>query len=72
MKKTMLTYRTLDRFENEYKTDHYTAAELEKISDAAYVANMNRCANPEWTDIDIFNDFLRVLNIDKIVVQQKG
>lgn len=66
MKKTMLTYETLDRFEREYETSGYTDAEIEKIEDAAYVANMNRCANPEWTRADIFKDFLRVLHIHNI------
>ena len=61
MKKTMLTYRTLDRFEREYETAHYTAAEIETIELCAYVANMNQCNHPEWTDADIFADFLRCL-----------
>lgn len=61
MKKTMLTYETLDRFEREFETSGYTDAELEKIEHAAYVANMNKCAHPEWTKADIFADFLRVL-----------
>lgn len=71
MKKTMLTYRTLDRFEAEYTTEAYTEKELEKIDDAAYVANMNTCAHLEWTETDIFNDFLRVLTIHKIRVSPK-
>lgn len=71
MKKTMLTYRTLDRFEDEYKTDNYNDAEIKKIEDAAYVANMNRCANPAWNDSNIFDDFLRVLGIHKVTVQHK-
>lgn len=71
MEKTMLTYRTLDRFEAEYQTEHYTDAEIEKIEHSAYVANMNQCNNPEWTTLDIFNDFLRVLAIHKINVAKK-
>ena len=66
MKKTMLTYKTLDRFEREYKTDHYTPEQIETIEHAAYVANMNQCNNPDWTESDIFADFIRVLGIHKI------
>ena len=71
MKKTMLTYKTLDRFENEYITENYTEKELERVEFAAYVANMNRCSNPEWTEADIFTDFLRVLTIEKIITTPK-
>lgn len=71
MKKTMLTYRTLNRFEAEYITENYTAEELEQVEHAAYVANMNTCAHPEWTEADIFTDFLRVLDNHKITVSKK-
>lgn len=71
MKKTMLTYKTLDRFEAEYIIGNYTEKEIEKIEFAAYVANMNVCNNLEWTEADIFSDFLRVLDIDKITVVKK-
>ena len=66
MKKTMLTYKTLDRFEAEYKTEHYTKAQIEAIEMAAYIANMNQSAHRDWTEEDIFADFLRVLDIDHI------
>lgn len=66
MKKTMLTYKTLDRFEREYKTEHYTPEQIETIEHAAYVANMNQCNNPDWTEADIFADFIRVLGVHKI------
>lgn len=66
MKKTMLTYKTLDRFEREYKTEHYTPEQIETIEYAAYVANMNQCNNSEWTEADIFADFIRVLGVHKI------
>ena len=66
MKKTMLTYKTLDRFEREYKTEQYTPEQIETIEHAAYVANMNQCNNPDWTESDIFADFIRVLGIHKI------
>ena len=66
MKKSMLTCETLDRFEREYKTEHYTPEQIETIEHAAYVANMNRCSHPEWTEADIFADFIRVLGIHKI------
>lgn len=69
MKKTMLTSRTLDRFEAEYITDTYTEKELERVEFAAYVANMNRRA--DWTEDDVFADFLRVLGIDHITVTPK-
>lgn len=62
MKKTMLTYKTLDRFEREYETAQYSADEIETIEHCAYVANMNQCNNPEWTETDIFADFMRCLN----------
>ena len=66
MKKTMLTYKTLDRFESEYKTEHYTPEQIKTIEHAAYIANMNQCNNPEWTEADIFADFIRVLGVHKI------
>lgn len=66
MKKTMLAYKTLDRFEAEYKTEQYTKAQIEAIELAAYIANMNRSAHRDWTDNDIFADFLRILDIDHI------
>lgn len=66
MKKTMLTYKTLDRFEREYKTEQYTPEQIKTIEHAAYVANMNQCNNPNWTESDIFADFIRVLGIHKI------
>lgn len=70
MKKTMLTCETLDRFEKEYKTEQYTETQIETIERAAYVANMNRNAHPEWTKDDIFADFLRVLGIDHIETEK--
>jgi hypothetical protein len=72
MKKTMLTCETLDRFEKEYKTEQYNANQIAQIEFAAYVANMNRCGHPEWTDADVFADFLRVLEIDKIEIENKS
>ncbi len=71
MKKTMLTCDTLYRFEAEYVTENYTEQEIEKVEDAAYAANMNECNHPEWTEDDIFKDFLRVLKIHKIAVAKK-
>lgn len=71
MKHTMLTGKTLTRFEAEYITDGYTAEEVGKIEFAAYVANMNECAHPEWTESDIFADFIRVLAIDGITPTEK-
>ena len=71
MKKTMLTYRTLDRFERDYKTEHYTEEQIAKIELAAYVANMNTVTHPEWNERNIFEDFLRVLKIDKIDLMKK-
>ena len=67
----MLTCKTLDRFEAEYNTTQYTPDEIEKVEFAAYVANMNTCNNSEWTESDIFKEFLRVLAIDKITVTKK-
>lgn len=71
IKRTMLTYKTINRFEAEYVTEQYTSSEIKKIEDASYVANMNNCVHPEWTKDDIFNDFLRVLKIHKIAVVKK-
>ena len=71
MKKTMLTYRTLDRFERDYKTEHYTEEQIAKIERAAYVANMNTVTHPEWNERNIFEDFLRVLKINKIDLIKK-
>ena len=71
MNKTMLTYRTLDRFERDYKTEHYTKEQIAKIELAAYVANMNRVSHLEWNERNIFDDFLRVLKIDKIDLTKK-
>lgn len=70
MKKTMLTYKTLDRFEAENDVlSLYTAEQIKTIEFAAYVANMNTCAHPDWTDDDVYRDFLRVLKIHKIPVE---
>lgn len=63
MNKTMLTYKTLNRFEAENRVDNYTDKEIGIIEYAAYVANMNECSYPGWTDADIYADFLRVLSI---------
>ena len=71
MNKTMLTYRTLDQFERDYKTEHYTSQQIAKIELAAYVANMNKASHPEWSEKNIFDDFLRVLKIDKIDLMKK-
>ena len=71
MEKTALTDKTLNRFEREYITDTYTAAEIEKIEFAAYVANMNKCNHLEWTESDIFADFLRVLAAHGVTAQKR-
>ena len=71
IKKTMLTYKTINRFEAEYITNQYTPSEIDGIELAAYTANMNECVHPEWKEDDIFNDFLRVLKIHKIAVIKK-
>lgn len=71
MKITMLTWKTIERFEAEYRTDQYTEEQIKSIELAAYIANMNKNGHPEWTKDDIFKDFIRVLRIDKIKVQSK-
>ena len=68
--KTMLTYRTLDRFEREYRTNSYTETEISKIEHAAYVANMNKTANHNWGENEIFTDFLRVLGLHGIEAEE--
>lgn len=65
MKKTMLTYRTLDRFEAEYITTEYSEAEIKKIETAAYAANLNGSCGG-WNEDEIYADFLRILAIDHI------
>ena len=70
MKKTMLTMRTLDKFEDEYKTEQYKPEEIEVVEHCAYVANMNEISHPEWTEADIFADFLRcVVDVHHIAVE---
>lgn len=72
MKKTMLTYNTLSSFEKEYETAQYTKAEIKEIEFSAYVANMNKCNNPEWTEIDVFNNFIQILEIQRIKTELKN
>lgn len=62
MKKTMLTYRTLDRFEAEYITTEYSETEIAKIEHAAYAANLNGSCGG-WNEDEIYADFLRILAI---------
>lgn len=66
MKKTMLTADTLDRFEAEFETACYCYEEIKSIEHSAYVANMNKNNHPDWTEDDIYKDFLRVLKIHRI------
>jgi len=66
----MLTYRTLDRFEAEHGTKNFDAEQIGRIEFAAYVANMNRCGHPEWTEADVYTDFCRVLKIERIELEQ--
>lgn len=68
MKMTALTYTTLHRFELENVIDCYTEKEIETIEYAAYVANMNECAHPEWTEQDVYNDFLRILSYHELPI----
>lgn len=71
MKYTALTSKTLTKFETEFRTEQYTAEEIGKIEMAAYIANMNQSERPEWTESDIFADFLRILDIDHIETEPK-
>lgn len=70
MKKTMLTSKTLDRFERETNVDLYTPTEIQAIELAAYVANMTAGNHPEWDENNIYNEFVRVLAIDKIEIKK--
>lgn len=70
MKKTMITSKTLDHFERETSVDLYTPAEIKAIELAAYVANMTAGNHPEWDENDIYNEFVRVLAIDKIEIKK--
>lgn len=72
MTKTMLTYNTLNNFEKVYETTQYTNEEIEKIEFVAYVANMNKCNNPEWTEIDVFNNFIKILKRHGIRLEMKS
>lgn len=67
---TMLTFDILRRFELEYKTDCYNLDERSTIETDARIAMMNRHYHNEqgenWTNDDIYADFLRCLAIDKI------
>ncbi len=47
MKKTMLTYRTLDRFETLVDISTLTAEQIKKIEFDAYCANMGRTGETE-------------------------
>lgn len=75
MRKSLLTYDILKRFEGEYYTDNYTEEQERKIESAAKIAMYNRHYhyehNEKWTDEDIYNDFLRILEIDKISLTRK-
>lgn len=62
MKKTMLTYETLKKFEGEFVTEMYTEEEIKKIEFCAYVANMG----DRGTEEEIFKNFLRVMRIEGI------
>lgn len=68
MKMTALTFDTLRRFETEYITGKYTDGQIKAIERTAYVANMNALNCPEWTDDDIFYDFIRVVKLHHIPV----
>lgn len=72
MTKTMLTCKTLERFEAENLVYDYTDRELKLIEDAAYIANTNNLSVPGWDDTDIYADFLRILSIYDITVTARG
>lgn len=71
MKKTALTYDTLTTFEKRYVINLYNSRHIERIEHAAYCANMNRNAHENWTDEDVFSDFLRILDVDGIRLHRK-
>lgn len=71
MRKTMLTWDVLEHFEAEYNTKHYNEEQCRTIESAAFIANVNRNYNPEWTKTDIFTDFLRLLRLRKITTVHK-
>lgn len=72
MRKTMLTFDLLTRFEREYQTAQYTLDELSEIETDARIAMFNRHSHYDngenWTEDDIYADFLRCLNIGKITL----
>lgn len=61
MKKTMLTYKTIERFERDYVIN-YTEDDEKKIDYCAYVANIGA----EGTEEEIFKNFLRVMRIENV------
>lgn len=61
MKKTMLTYKTIERFEREFITN-YTEDDEKKIDYCAYVANIGA----EGSEEEIFKNFLRVMRIEGV------
>lgn len=58
MQKTMLTYRTLDRFEKEYCVDLFDEAQIKEIERVAYAVNMGRGND---TDEYIYSRFIDCL-----------
>ena len=61
MKKTMLTYKTIEKFEREFITN-YTEDDEKKIDYCAYVANIGA----EGSEEEIFKNFLRVMRIENV------
>ena len=64
----ILTRRSVRNFDPERLPSE---EQIAKIELAAYVANMNSVSHPEWNEKNIFDDFLRVLKIDKIDLMKK-
>lgn len=73
---SMLTFDVLMRFKREYITENYSEEQERRIESDAAIAMYNRHYHrkhkEEWTDEDIYNDFLRILRIDKIPLTRRS
>ncbi len=65
MKKTFLTYRTISFFETNYRL--INSKDEKEVELCAYIANIG---HQEWSDSDIFIEFLRNLKISKVQIEK--
>ena len=67
MKKTMLTYRTLDRFETLVDISTLTAEQIEKIEFDAYCANMG-CTGETVASRNWFSSWLVISSMSFLLL----